>query len=222
MQSRDNGDNPLLQTITKVFGASVWFNAIVVLTHAASAPPDGLNGIPLSYEMFVTQRSHVVQQVIRQAAGDIRLMNPVSLVENHAACRTNRAGQRVLPNGQVWKPQLLLLCFASKVLAEANVLLKLQDSPIGKLSRTRIPPLPFLVSSLLQSRAPLKLPEEQFGDDDCNTPGLTITRTVCCCLRTVCPRTSNVPCFTYAETKLRRSPPRAGRRAYSRPSRTLH
>jgi len=166
MQNRDNGDIPLLQTITKVFGASVWFNAIVVLTHAASAPPDGLNGIPLSYEMFVTQRSHVVQQAIRQAAGDIRLMNPVSLVENHAACRTNRAGQRVLPNGQVWKPQLLLLCFASKVLAEANALLKLQDSPIGKLSRTRIPPLPFLVSSLLQSRAPLKLPEEQFGDDD--------------------------------------------------------
>ncbi|CAN6288854.1 unnamed protein product [Urochloa humidicola] len=167
MQSRDNGDVPLLQTITKVFGASVWFNAIVVLTHAASAPPDGLNGIPLSYEMFVTQRSHVVQQAVRQAAGDIRLMNPVSLVENHAACRTNRAGQRVLPNGQVWKPQLLLLCFASKILAEANVLLKLQDSnPVGRLSRTRIPPLPFLLSSLLQSRAPLKLPEEQFGDDD--------------------------------------------------------
>lgn len=166
MQSRDNCDVPLLQTITKVFGASVWFNAIVVLTHAASAPPDGQNGIPLSYEMFVTQRSHVVQQAIRQAAGDVRLMNPVSLVENHSACRTNRAGQRVLPNGQVWKPQLLLLCFASKVLAEANVLLKLQDSPIGKLSRTRIPPLPFLLSSLLQSRAPLKLPEEQFGGDD--------------------------------------------------------
>ncbi|XP_062201401.1 translocase of chloroplast 101, chloroplastic-like [Phragmites australis] len=166
MQSRDNGDVPLLQTITKVFGASVWFNAIVVLTHAASAPPDGLNGIPLSYEMFVTQRSHVVQQAIRQAAGDVRLMNPVSLVENHSACRTNRAGQRVLPNGQVWKPQLLLLCFASKVLAEANMLLKLQDSPIGKPSRTRIAPLPFLLSSLLQSRPPLKLPEEQFGDDD--------------------------------------------------------
>ncbi|KAL6906436.1 hypothetical protein ACP4OV_004037 [Aristida adscensionis] len=166
MQSRDNGDVPLLQTITKVFGTSVWFNAIVVLTHAASAPPDGVNGIPLSYEMFVTQRSHVVQQAIRQAAGDVRLMNPVSLVENHSACRTNRAGQRVLPNGQVWKPQLLLLCFASKVLAEANVLLKLQDSPTGRPSRTRIPPLPFLLSSLLQSRAPVKLPEEQFGDDD--------------------------------------------------------
>ncbi|KAG8083883.1 hypothetical protein GUJ93_ZPchr0010g10347 [Zizania palustris] len=166
MQTRDYGDVLLLQTITRVFGASIWFNAIVVLTHAASAPPDGPNGIPLSYEMFVTQRSHVVQQAIRQAAGDIRLMNPVSLVENHSACRTNRAGQRVLPNGHVWKPQLLLLCFASKVLAEANILLKLQDSLTGKPSRSRIPPLPFLLSSLLQSRAPLKLLEEQFGDDD--------------------------------------------------------
>ncbi|OAY67569.1 Translocase of chloroplast 120, chloroplastic, partial [Ananas comosus] len=103
MQSRDYGDIPLLKTITDTFGSSIWFNAIIVLTHAASAPPDGANGIPLSYEMFVTQRSHVVQQAIRQAAGDVRLMNPVSLVENHSACRTNRAGQRVLPNGQLAK-----------------------------------------------------------------------------------------------------------------------
>ncbi|KAF8406583.1 hypothetical protein HHK36_008671 [Tetracentron sinense] len=168
MQSRDFGDMPLLRTITEIFGPSIWFNAIVVLTHAASAPPDGPNGTASSYDMFVTQRSHVVQQAIRQAAGDMRLMNPVSLVENHSACRTNRAGQRVLPNGQVWKPHLLLLSFASKILAEANTLLKLQDSPPGKpfATRSRAPPLPFLLSSLLQSRPQLKLPEEQFGDDD--------------------------------------------------------
>ena len=169
MQSRDYGDLPLLRTITDLFGASVWFNAIVVLTHASSAPPDGPNGVPLSYEMFVAQRSHVVQQTIRQAAGDMRLMNPVSLVENHPACRTNRAGQRVLPNGQIWKPQLLLLCFASKILAEANSLLKLQETatpgrPFGQ--RSRVPPLPFLLSSLLQSRAQLKLPDEQLGESD--------------------------------------------------------
>uniref|UniRef100_A0A0C9S4E5 TSA: Wollemia nobilis Ref_Wollemi_Transcript_25292_4634 transcribed RNA sequence n=1 Tax=Wollemia nobilis TaxID=56998 RepID=A0A0C9S4E5_9CONI len=165
MQSRDSGDLPLLRTITEIFSPAVWFNAIIVLTHAASAPPEGPNGIPLSYEMFVSQRSHVVQQAIRQAAGDMRLMNPVSLVENHSACRTNRAGQRVLPNGQIWKPQLLLLCFASKILAEANALLKLQDSPTGKAygTRPRVPPLPFLLSSLLQSRA---LPAEQQGDED--------------------------------------------------------
>lgn len=168
MQSRDLGDMPLLRTITEIFGPSIWFNAIVVLTHAASAPPDGPNGTASSYDMFVTQRSHVVQQAIRQAAGDMRLMNPVSLVENHSACRTNRAGQRVLPNGQVWKPHLLLLSFASKILAEANALLKLQDSPPGKpfASRSRAPPLPFLLSTLLQPRPQPKLPEEQYGDDD--------------------------------------------------------
>ncbi|XP_044489425.1 translocase of chloroplast 120, chloroplastic-like [Mangifera indica] len=168
MQSRDFGDMPLLRTITEIFGPSIWFNAIVVLTHAASAPPDGPNGTASSYDMFVTQRSLVVQQAIRQAAGDMRLMNPVSLVENHSACRTNRAGQRVLPNGQVWKPHLLLLSFASKILAEANALLKLQDTPPGKpfTTRSRAPPLPFLLSSLLQSRPQVKLPEEQFGDED--------------------------------------------------------
>ncbi|XP_057783186.1 translocase of chloroplast 120, chloroplastic [Salvia miltiorrhiza] len=168
MQTRDFGDMPLLRTITETFGPSIWFNAIVVLTHAASAPPEGPNGTATSYDMFVTQRSHVVQQAIRQAAGDVRLMNPVSLVENHSACRTNRAGQRVLPNGQVWKPHLLLLSFASKILAEANTLLKLQDTPPGRpfAPRTRSPPLPFLLSSILQSRPEVKLPSEQFGDED--------------------------------------------------------
>ncbi|KAM7482720.1 hypothetical protein LguiB_007303 [Lonicera macranthoides] len=168
MQTRDFGDMPLLRTITEIFGPSIWFNAIVVLTHAASAPPEGPNGTATSYDMFVTQRSHVVQQAIRQAAGDMRLMNPVSLVENHSACRTNRAGQRVLPNGQVWKPHLLLLSFASKILAEANTLLKLQDSPPGKpfTARSRAPPLPFLLSTLLQSRPQLKMPQDQLGDDD--------------------------------------------------------
>ncbi|GFZ00537.1 multimeric translocon complex in the outer envelope membrane 132 [Actinidia rufa] len=137
MQGRDFGDLLLLRTITVIFGPpSIWFNAIVVLIHTASAPPE--------------------------------LMNPDSLVENHSACRMNRAGQRVLPNGQVWKLHLLLLSFASKILAEANTLLKLQDNPPGKAfaTRTRAPPLPFLLSSLLQSRPQLKLPEEQFGDDD--------------------------------------------------------
>ncbi|KAK9690802.1 hypothetical protein RND81_09G155000 [Saponaria officinalis] len=168
MPTKDFGDLPHLRTITDIFGPSIWLNAIVVLTHAASAPPDGANGTPSTYDMFVTQRSHAVQTAIRQAAGDMRLMNPVSLVENHSACRMNRAGQRVLPNGQVWKPHLLLLSFASKIMTEANILLKLQDSHPGKsfAARSRAPPLPFLLSSLLQSRPQLKLPEEQGVDDE--------------------------------------------------------
>ncbi|GKD07062.1 translocase of chloroplast 120, chloroplastic-like protein [Tanacetum coccineum] len=160
MQSRD--DMPLLRTITDIFGQSIWVITIVVLTHAASAPPEGPNGTATSYDMFVTQRSQVVQQAIRQAAGDMRLMNPVSLVEKHSACRTIRNGQRVLPTGQVWKPHLLLLSFSSQILVEANMLLMLQDSPPGKpfAARSRAPPLPYILSTLLQSR-PLKLPHEE-------------------------------------------------------------
>ena len=96
----------------------------------------------------------------------MRLMNLVSLVENHMLCRKNRAGQSVLPNGQVWKPQLLLLCFSSKVLAEANALLKLQDSTLGRPFgfRTRAPPFPFLLSSLLQFQPQLKVLDEQTGE----------------------------------------------------------
>ncbi|XP_020113514.1 translocase of chloroplast 159, chloroplastic-like [Ananas comosus] len=166
-QTRDLNDLPLLRTITSTLGSSIWFNAIVALTHAASAPPDGPNGSPLSYEVFVAQRSHVVQQSVRQAAGDMRLMNPVALVENHPSCRRNREGQRVLPNGLSWRQQLLLLCYSSKILSEANSLLKLQDPSPGKLFgfRFRSPPLPFLLSSLLQSRAHPKLSSDQGGDN---------------------------------------------------------
>ncbi|GJU39467.1 translocase of chloroplast 120, chloroplastic-like protein [Tanacetum coccineum] len=47
------------------------------------------------------------------------------------------------------------------------MLLKLQDSPPGKpfAARSRAPPLPYILSTLLQSR-PLKLPQEQFEYDE--------------------------------------------------------
>ncbi|KAJ3702075.1 hypothetical protein LUZ61_005780 [Rhynchospora tenuis] len=168
-QTRDLNDLPLLRTITSVLGSSIWFNAIVALTHAGLAPPDGPNGSPMTYESFVAQRSHVVQLAVRQGAGDMRLMNPVALVENHQSCRRNRDGHKILPNGQSWRQQLLLLCYSSKILSEANELLKLQDNSSSAASklfgfRFRPPPLPFLLSSLLQTRAHPKLANEQSGD----------------------------------------------------------
>ncbi|KAM7276400.1 hypothetical protein ACFE04_018266 [Oxalis oulophora] len=174
MQARDLNDMPLLKTITTSLGSSIWRNAIVTLTHAASAPPDGPSGSPLSYEVFVAQRSHVVQQSIGQAVGDLRLMNPslmnpVSLVENHPACRKNREGQKVLPNGQTWRPQLLLLCYSMKILSEASSLSKPQE-PIDHRKlfgfRVRAPPLPYLLSWLLQSRTHPKLATDQGLEND--------------------------------------------------------
>ncbi|GJX82328.1 hypothetical protein Tco_0331809 [Tanacetum coccineum] len=55
------------------------------------------------------------------------LMNPVSLAENHQSCRKNKDGQKVLLNGQTWRPRLLLLCYSMKILNEANSLQKPQE-----------------------------------------------------------------------------------------------
>uniref|UniRef100_A0A803PMV5 AIG1-type G domain-containing protein n=1 Tax=Cannabis sativa TaxID=3483 RepID=A0A803PMV5_CANSA len=95
--SRDLNDMPMLRLITSVLGPSIWRSVIVTLTHAASSPPDGPSGTPLNYELFVAQRSQIVQQTIGQAVGDLRimspsLMNPISLAENHSSCRKNRDG----------------------------------------------------------------------------------------------------------------------------------
>ncbi|TYH32755.1 hypothetical protein ES332_D13G011400v1 [Gossypium tomentosum] len=172
-QTRDLNDLPLLRSITNSLGSSFWKNAIVALTHAASAPPDGPSGSPLSYEVFVAQRSHVAQQSIGQAVGDLRVMdpslrNPICLVENHPSCRKNRDGQKVLPNGQTWRPQLLLLCYSIKVLSEASSLSKPQD-PFDHRKlfgfRVRSPPLPYLLSWLLQSRSHPKLSSDQGGEN---------------------------------------------------------
>ncbi|CAA2969222.1 translocase of chloroplast 159, chloroplastic-like [Olea europaea subsp. europaea] len=172
-QTRDLNDLPLLRTVTSSLGPSIWRSAIVTLTHGASAPPDGPSGTPLSYEAFVAQRSHIVQQSIGNAVGDLRmmspsLMNPVSLVENHPSCRKNRDGQKILPNGQIWRSQLLLLCYSMKILSEANSLSKPQD-PFDHRKlfgfRVRSPPLPYMLSSMLQSRVHPKLPSEQGGDN---------------------------------------------------------
>ncbi|XP_010097304.2 translocase of chloroplast 159, chloroplastic [Morus notabilis] len=172
-QSRDLNDLPLLRTITSALGPSTWRSGIVTLTHAASSPPDGPTGSPLNYELFVAQRSQIVQQTIGQAVGDLRvmspsLMNPVSLVENHPSCRKNRDGQKVLPNGQTWRSQLLLLCYSMKILSEASNLSKPQESFDNRKLfgfRTRSPPLPYLLSWLLQSRTHPKLSADQGGDN---------------------------------------------------------
>lgn len=168
---RDASDLQLLRMVTDTFGASVWFTAIVVLTHASKAPPENAAGQQINYEQYTSQRSQMVQQVLRTAAGDMRLMNPVALAENHPQCRTNASGQQVLPNGQAWKPQLLLLCFASKLLSGANKSLNLQSSGKGKRQgqqqqQQKSPPLPFLLSSLIQSRQPHKEDNPAETEDD--------------------------------------------------------
>ncbi|XP_059637874.1 translocase of chloroplast 90, chloroplastic [Cornus florida] len=147
-------DFPLLKLITDIFGSAIWFNTILVLTHCSSALPEGPNGYPVSYESYLTQCTDLVQHYIHQAVFDTKLENPVLLVENHPHCRTDFSGEKILPNGQVWKSQFLLLCICTKVLGDVNMLLDFRDNiELGPLSSTRLPSLPHLLSSFLQHRA---------------------------------------------------------------------
>lgn len=143
---------PLLKLITEVFGSSIWFNTILVMTHSSSLLPEGPDGYPVSFETFVHQCNYLVQHYIHQAISNSQLKIPVLLVENHPMCMTNAKGEKVLPNGQVWMSEFLLLCIATKVLGDANSLLKFQDSFQLTPTSTRLPSLPHLLSSHLRTR----------------------------------------------------------------------
>lgn len=147
-------DFPLLKLITDILGFELWFNTFIVMTHCSSALPEGPDGYPVSYDAFVTRCTKLVQHYIQLAVSDTRVENPVLLVENHPLCKTNNKGEKVLPNGQVWRSQFLLLCASSKVLGDANLLLKFNDSfQISRQTTNRLPSLPHLLSSLLRSHS---------------------------------------------------------------------
>ncbi|KAL5206683.1 hypothetical protein ABZP36_034892 [Zizania latifolia] len=141
---------PLLKLITDILGSSMWFNTVLVMTHCSSSPPEGPDGYPLEYDAYARYCKNVVQRHIQVAVSNTQMENPIALVDNHPLCRRNTKGERVLPNGKVWVSELLLLCGATKLLAEANSLLKFQDSFLLSQSNTRLPSLPHLLSSLLK------------------------------------------------------------------------
>ncbi|KAK8555820.1 hypothetical protein V6N13_069899 [Hibiscus sabdariffa] len=151
VHEKDLTDVLLLRSLTDSLGSSIWQNAIVTLTHAASASPEGPFGEPISFEVFVAQS-----------------MKPVALVENHPSGPRDGNGEALLPNGQSWRSQLLLLCYSVKILSETSSLLKPQEHfDHQKLFgfRLRPPPLPYLLSSLLQSRPHPKLPNNDGSED---------------------------------------------------------
>ncbi|KAK9121653.1 hypothetical protein Syun_019270 [Stephania yunnanensis] len=147
-------DFPLLKLVTDIFGPAIWFNTILVMTHSSAALPEDGNGYVVDYESFVTQCTNLVQHYICGVVSNAKLENPVLLVENHSLCKKNTLGEKVLPNGQVWRSHFLLLCICSKVLGDANVLMKFQDGlQIGPASGVRLPSLPHLLSNLLRGHS---------------------------------------------------------------------
>ncbi|XP_077236391.1 translocase of chloroplast 34, chloroplastic-like [Tasmannia lanceolata] len=103
----DNLDRQVVKAITDSFGKRIWQRGLVVLTHAQLSPPDGLN-----YDDFFTKRSEALLKVIRLGAR-IKKQEfqdsaiPVVLIENSGRCHTNESGEKILPNGIAWIPNLV-------------------------------------------------------------------------------------------------------------------
>ncbi|KAK3145564.1 hypothetical protein QOZ80_3BG0254530 [Eleusine coracana subsp. coracana] len=152
-QRQDANSLSLLRGITSVLGLSIWSKTIITLTHSAAALPEGPSGSAMNYEMVVTHRTHSIQQSIRQATNDPRIENPVALVENHHLCRRNMEGEKVLPDGLIWRRLLLLLCYSLKMVAEIDSFSTRCTPPASLFGRyLQLPPLPYFLSSLRQSR----------------------------------------------------------------------
>lgn len=171
---RDQADLPVMRAVTDILGPDAWFSTVLTLTHAGAPPPDGPNGQPLANDVYYQQRGGQVQHVARQVTQDQRLMNPVALVENSPNCPKSEDGEPVLPNGTPWRRQLLMLCFTTKVLNEANAVLK-PGAAGGKQAGggagaggmmnpymgMKIPPMGWLLSRLVDFRGPRKSPEDE-------------------------------------------------------------
>ncbi|XP_020272270.1 uncharacterized protein LOC109847452, partial [Asparagus officinalis] len=103
----DNLDRQVVKAITDFLGRGIWERAVVVLTHAQLSPPDGLN-----YDDFLAKRSEALLKYIRLGA-KIKKKEfqdkaiPVALVENSGRCKTNDEGEKILPNGTAWIPNLV-------------------------------------------------------------------------------------------------------------------
>ncbi|KAL6013358.1 Translocase of chloroplast [Asimina triloba] len=103
----DNLDSLVIRAITDSLGKAIWRRTAIVLTHAQLSPPDGL-----SYDEFFSKRSEALLKTVRSGSG---LKNrelkesaiPVVLVENSGRCNTNESGEKILPNGIAWIPELV-------------------------------------------------------------------------------------------------------------------
>lgn len=171
-QTGDLSDLPLLKLVTGYLGSSIWYKTILILTHAASVPPEGPSGDPLSYDIYVSGRSRFVLQLISHSVGNLHTMKPglipVALVENCSMCEMNKNEQTFLTNGDSWRSELLLLCYSMKILLEIDSEVKTDEvTDYQKLFGFRVPSpsLHYFMSSLLQSNSHPKLSSIEGGEN---------------------------------------------------------
>ncbi|XP_072972246.1 translocase of chloroplast 34, chloroplastic-like [Typha angustifolia] len=102
----DSLDRQVIKAITNTFGKGIWRRSLLVLTHGQLSPPDGLN-----YDDFFVKRSEALLKYIHLGARMKKEFEestiPVVLVENSGRCKTNDSGEKILPDGTPWIPNLM-------------------------------------------------------------------------------------------------------------------
>ncbi|ONL95825.1 translocon of outer membrane of chloroplast35 [Zea mays] len=147
----DTLDEQVIRAITNSFGKDIWRRSLVVLTHAQLSPPDGID-----YNDFFTRRSEALLRYIHSGAGinkreygDFPL--PIALVENSGRCKTNEHGEKILPDGTLWVPNLMkeITVVISNGSSPTHVDQKLIDGPNPNNRRKLFIPLILAVEYFL-------------------------------------------------------------------------
>ena len=94
---------------------------------------------------------------------DARISTPAVFVENSVECPRNAEGDAVLPSGQVWRRQMLMMIFSMRIMSQADSLLdsQPQDRNMSQQQRVlqqlfqqqrgqKLPPLPYLVPNMIR------------------------------------------------------------------------
>ncbi|GLT34264.1 hypothetical protein SLA2020_087880 [Shorea laevis] len=133
-------DKQIIRAITDAFGKKIWCRSLLVLTHAQLCLPDGL-----SYSDFFSKRSKALLQAVglgaRIGKNDFEhFAIPVFLVENSGRCNKNGEDEKILPNGDVWIPNLVKAITSVTTSRSQAVVVdkKLIDGPNNK-GKTWIP-----------------------------------------------------------------------------------
>ncbi|KAK9815698.1 hypothetical protein WJX72_008234 [[Myrmecia] bisecta] len=95
-------DRQVMAGITRALGKEIWNNTIIGLTHGKMSP------INMEYGEYAERRAEVLQAAIRKEGGAGKEAQlPVMLIENTQRATTNEGGEKTLPNGVAWLPELM-------------------------------------------------------------------------------------------------------------------
>jgi len=168
------GELTLLSLINQQLGAKVWRETMIVLTHAHACRA----AMGAQYDTFTRQRRNIVMQLIRQAAGDPQVRNPMYLVDCHPSCPTNSFGQPVILDGNQnvpWKQGIFMQLVGYRAYEEVSNLFKSKSKAAAaaasankqdlfrQLMRPRLPPVSFFVEQMAEG---IQKPETWAAMDD--------------------------------------------------------